>query len=389
VSRLERHLREAVLPTAAGDGLLGPELFAAKLRHTLGDPSLSPEAVLEAAEYDVRTVRAEMVRLARELWPTWCPGAALPTAVTEGSESAAEQRTVRGVLDAIAAQHRAPEELLETCREEVARIEAFCRDLRIIGLPDEPLEIRWTPVFLRSFGGAMLIPPGPLDHGQRSFYAITPIPDDWSAERVESWLREENDRMLRVLTIHEAIPGHFLQLAYSNRAPSLVRSIFWSGVFAEGWAVYVTQVMMDAGYGADDPALMLVHWKFYLRSAINAILDARIQTGGLTTEEAIEFMVEQGFQEEAEARNKDKRARLSSTQLSTYFVGSMAFWAIELEARRRVAAGAGTPPAAVEARELPGGYGVTPGFDRRAHLEAVLAHGTPPPVLLRRILFAD
>jgi uncharacterized protein (DUF885 family) len=153
-------------------------------------------------------------------------------------------------------------------------------------------------------------------------------------------------------------------------------------VFAEGWAVYVTQVMMDLGYGADDPALLLVHWKFYLRGVVNALIDARIHTAGMTTDEAVALMVEGGFQEQAEAVNKDKRARLSSTQLSTYFVGSLGFWEIELERRRRAAQGA-----PIEPRALPGGLGETPGFDYRAHLEGALAHGTPPLPLLKRILF--
>ena len=121
----------------------------------------------------------------------------------------------------------------------------------------------------------MLISPGPLEHGQASYFAITPAPDDWTDEQRESALREDNDRMLRLLTIHEAVPGHYLQGAYANRCPSLPRAVFSSGLFAEGWAVYVTQVMMDVGYGADDPALLLTHWKYYLRCVINAIIDAR------------------------------------------------------------------------------------------------------------------
>jgi hypothetical protein len=234
----------------------------------------------------------------------------------------------------------------------------------------------------------MLNPPGPLDRGQRSFFAITPPDEAWPPERVESSLREYNDRMLRLLTIHEAVPGHYLQLAYSNRCPSLVRAIFGSGVFAEGWAVYVTQVMMDLGYGADDPALMLAHWKYYLRAAINAIIDVRIHGRGMTEAEAIALMVEGGFQEEAEARKKYDRARLDSTQLSTYFIGSMLMWELELERRRRLAADAAGPgaAAAITSRDLPGGLGGSPGFVYREHLETVLAHGSPPIPLLRRIL---
>jgi uncharacterized protein (DUF885 family) len=387
IDRFARHLEVDVLPRSQGEGRLGPELFAEKLRWTLADAELTPDRVLAAAERDVQAVRAEMARLSRDLWPTWCPGQPLPTAASEGSPEAADQRLVRGVLDAIAAVHQVPDDMLDFCRAELERIEAFCRERDVIELPGEPLDIRWTPVFLRAFGGAMLIPPGPLDQGQRSFFAITPIPEDWTADQAESWLREENDRQLRVLTIHEAVPGHYLQLAYSNRCPSLVRAIFQSGVFAEGWAVYVTQVMMDLGYGADDPALMLIHWKFYLRAAINAIIDGRIHAHGMTEEEAVSLMVEGGFQEEAEARNKYKRARLSSTQLSTYFLGSIQLWAVELEARRRLAAARGVDPASIQPPALPGGHGETPGFAYRAHLEGVLAHGTPPIPFLRRVLF--
>ncbi|MDO8483848.1 MAG: DUF885 family protein, partial [Candidatus Limnocylindrales bacterium] len=295
---------------------------------------------------------------------------------------------VRGVLDAVAAEHPKADELLEFCRTENARIEAFCAERDLIGLADEPLEIRWTPAFLRAFGGAMLSSPGPLDKGQKAFFSITPMPDDWTEEQRESNLREDNNRMLRLLTIHEAVPGHYLQGVYANRCPSIVRSMFASGLFAEGWAVYVTQVMMDVGYGADDLALLLTHWKFYLRAVINAIVDARIHTRGMTQEEAVGLMVDGGFQEEAEARAKFDRARLSSTQLSTYFAGSMEMWEIEREVRRRAAIAAGDPRGerAVPEPRVVGGFGETPGFRYRQHLEAVLAHGTPPTSLLRRIL---
>jgi uncharacterized protein (DUF885 family) len=390
LARFEAHLRDVVLPASEGDGRLGTELFAEKLRYTLASDELTPERVLAAAERDYRAVRAEMVRLAHDLWPVWLPGEPLPTAASEGTSAAAEGRLVRGVLDAIATQHQRPDDLLDFCGDELGRIEAFCRSQDVVGLADEPLEIRWTPLFLRAFGGAMLIPPGPLDRGQKSFFAITPPAEDWSPEQVESSLRENNDRMLRVLTIHEAVPGHYLQLAYSNRCPSVVRSIFWSGVYAEGWAVYVTQVMMDLGYGAEDPALLLVHWKYYLRAAINAIIDVRIHGHGMTEDEAVALMVEGGFQEDAEARNKYLRARLSSTQLSTYFIGSMQLWDLERERRRRLAAASDGGPAAPAvdgaAAELPGGLGSTPGFTYREHLETVLGHGSPPIPLLRRIL---
>ena len=374
----EAHLREVVLPASVGDARLGADRFARKMRHTMRSEALTPERILESAEAEFHVIRAEMVRLARDLWPSMRRGEAIPSDVGT---------LVRGVLDAIATDHPAAEELLDYCRAENERIETFCREHDLIGLADEPMDIRWTPVFLQAFGGAMLISPGPLDKGLASFFAITPMPDDWSAERRESYLREDNARMLRLLTIHEAVPGHYLQGVYQNRSSSLARSVFASGLFHEGWAVYVTQVMMDVGYGADDPALLLTHWKFYLRSVTNAIIDARIHTAAMTEDEAVTFMVDGGFQEEAEARAKYRRACLSSTQLSTYYAGSMDMWAIELTARRRAAVAAGADPADIVAGPLPGGFGDTPGFRYRDHLEAVISHGAPPTSLLDRILF--
>lgn len=388
LERFEEYLRDELLPLAEGEGRLGADLFRAKMRRTLKSDAPTPEQILARAEREYPAVRAEMVRIAREIWPAWIPDRPLPGPTSAGSPEAADSQTVREVLDAIAREHQPADRLLDFCRAELDRIEAFCRERDLVGLPDDPLEIRWTPVFLRAFGGAMLSSPGPLDRGQKAFFAITPIPEDWTPEQAESYLREDNDRMLRLLTIHEAVPGHYLQGAYANRCPSIVRAVFWSGVFAEGWAVYVTQLMIDLGYGADDPALLLVHWKFYLRSITNAIIDVKIHTAGMTEQEAISLMVEGGFQEEAEARAKYNRARLSSTQLSTYFIGSTEIWELELERRRRLAASSGDPrgAAAVPEPRLVGGLGETPGFRYREHLETVLAHGTPPMSLLRRLV---
>jgi uncharacterized protein (DUF885 family) len=379
LAEFETHLRDDVLPRSEGEGRLGSELFARKMRHTMRSATLTPERILAAAEGEFEVVRGEMVRLAGEHWGRYRGDEPLPDD---------EGRLVRDVLDTIAQEHPPADGLLDFAREELGRIEAFCRDRNVIGLSEEPLDIRWTPLFLRAFGGAMLDAPGPLDKGQKSFFSITPIPDEWSDEQAESYLREMNSRQLRLLTIHEAVPGHYLQGVYANRCPSIVRSVFWSGLFAEGWAVYVTQVMMDLGYAADDPGVLLNHWKYYLRAIVNAIIDARIHTAGMTEDEAVSLMVDGAFQEEAEARAKYNRARLSSTQLSTYFTGSLEFWEIEHEARRRAAVASGDPhgAAAVPLPQVVGGLGETPGFDYRAHLEACISHGSPPTSLLRRIL---
>ncbi len=377
LTAMATHLADEVVPSVDGPSELGEPLFTAKLRHTLQDPGATAAGVLARAEAEFAAVRGEMVRIAREIWPAWRPGEAVP-----GDEGT----LVRGTLDAIATDHPKADGLVAFCREELGRIEAFCRDRGVIGLVEDPLEIDWTPGFMRSFGGAMLDSPGPLDIGQKTFFSVTPVRDEWSDAERESYLREMNSRQLLLLTIHEAVPGHYLQMVYANRGSSLARRVFRSGLFAEGWAVYVTQVMLDRGYGGDDPALWLVHWKFYLRAVVNAILDVRIHTMGMTSDVAIALMVDGAFQERAEALAKDERARLTSTQLVTYFLGSAGMWEIEDAARRRAAAAAGAGEGAVPAPRVVGGYPATPGFAERAHLEAVIAHGAPPIPILRRIL---
>jgi uncharacterized protein (DUF885 family) len=368
---------------AAGEGRLGADLYARKLRHTLGS-DLTPDQLLERAWADHRAIRAEMLRLARALWPTWIPDEPLPT--PEPGDQAGERAIVARVLDAVAEEHQQPGDLLTWCRDEVERIGGFCREHDVIGLPDEPLRIVWTPVFMRAYGRAFLDAPGPLDRGQSSHFFITPPDDDATPEAVASYLREDNDRMLRLLCIHEGVPGHYLQLAWSNRSPSLVRTVFSNGMFAEGWAVYVEQVLLDLGYGADDPALLLTHWKFTLRAVTNAILDVEVHARGMTEETAMDLMVRQGFQEEDEARAKWLRARITSTQLSTYYVGALEMFDLEAEARRRAATAAGADAASVPDRVIGEILPATPGFRYRDHLEAVISHGSPPVRWIRRIL---
>ena len=350
-------LRDELLPTADGEFRLGRELYERKFHHAL-KATISFDELERRAATTYDDVRAEMLRLARELWPTWIGDEPMPDDA---------DALTRRVLDAIAVDHPQADELLDFCRAEHERILGFVRERDLIGLPDDPLQIIWTPPFLRAFGGAMLIPPGPLDKGLDSFFAITPPPETWTDEQVESMLRENNGRALKILTIHEATPGHYLQLAWSNRCDSLPRSVFGSGVFAEGWAVYVTQVMMDVGYADDDPALMLAHWKYYLRACTNTLMDIRIHAGSMTEADAMRLMVEGGFQERSEASEKWNRARLSSTQLCSYFLGGQEMTELEREARRR----AGDE------------------FAWRPFLESVISHGTPPMPVIRDILYGD
>lgn len=377
VDAFRRTLNDQIVPHASDAFRLGPELFARKLRLTLAS-DITPQDVVARARRDYDLVRAEMLRLARAAWNEWRPGEQMPD---DGDE------TIRSVLDAIARQHPRPDELIDVNKAEIERIETFMREHDVMRLPSEPLQITWTPVFMRAYGRAFLQSPGPLDKGLPSYFWITPPDESLGPEATESYLREDNDRMNVLMAVHEGVPGHYLQGAYANESPSLARAVFASGTFAEGWAVYVTQVLMDLGYRDNEPALMLTHWKFYLRAITNAIMDVAIHTEAMTEEQALELMLGGGFQEEDEARAKWLRARLTSTQLSTYYIGSLEMWDLEVEGRRRAAVASGASEESVPEQRIAGGMGETPGFDYRAHLEAVISHGDPPIKWVRAAMF--
>jgi uncharacterized protein (DUF885 family) len=221
------------------------------------------------------------------------------------------------------------------------------------------------PEFDRGVAVAYCRPAPPLEPRSETLYAISPTPKDWPDARVESFFREYNNYMVQDLTIHEAMPGHYLQLAHSNRfkAPTLVRAIFRSGTFAEGWAVYAEQVMAEAGYGG--PEVRMQQLKMKLRTIINAIIDQKIHTAGMTEKEALDMMMNEGFQEEGEAAGKWVRARLTSTQLSTYYVG-----VLEMNDIRR-------------AYEAKAGGGR---LDYKELHNTMLSFGTPAPKYVREMM---
>jgi hypothetical protein len=268
-------------------------------------------------------------------------------------------------------------EILSRARENVERVTAelreasaemvggpatdFVREHALLTLIDDPCVIEEMPEFARGVAVAYCDPPGPLETADvPTFYCIAPTPSDWPAERVESFYREYNNQMIRNLTVHEAMPGHFLQIAHSRRfrAATRVRSLGWSGPFVEGWAVYAEELMASRGFGG--LPVKLQQLKMQLRMSLNAIIDQSVHCDELSEAEAMALMTDRGFQEEGEAAGKWRRALLTSTQLSTYFVGYT-----------EVSALAAARP-----------FGATP----RAWHDAMLAHGSPPPRHLRTLL---
>jgi len=337
-------LRARVDSTDPGrDPRLGRRLWEARLWHTL-DTELPAGEVLSRA-------RANLERV----------GERLREAAAELTGGPATDETVRQALDVLSRQHPADDTIVDLARVTMEEATEFVRKHDVATLLDDPCVIEEMPEFARGVAVAYCDPPGPLETADLpTFYCIAPTPADWPAERVESFYREYNDHMMRDLTVHEAMPGHFLQLAHARRfrAATRVRALGWSGPFVEGWAVYAEEAMADLGFGG--LPVRLQQLKMQLRMSLNAIIDQLVHCDDLREADAMAMMTGAGFQEEGEAAGKWRRALLTSTQLSTYFVGYT-----------EVSAIAAARP-----------FGATP----KAWHDAMLAHGSPPPRHLGTLL---
>jgi uncharacterized protein (DUF885 family) len=354
---------ESQLPISDGDPRLGEQSYAARLWYTL-DTETAPDALLTRAESDLQAIEEAISELASEI---------------AGAPPRPGQ--VREMLDRAAAQAPVTDQtILPLCERALAQLTARVRELDLVTVPEAPVQLIVMPPARRGVAVAYCDPPGPLEPGPAegsglaapaTFFAVSPTPDDWDAERVSSFYREYNGHMLRNLTVHEAMPGHVLQLAHGARyrGATKVRLAARSGPFVEGWAVYAEELVAAAGLGLtpeDDAGLRLQQLKMQLRSTINAILDVRVHAHGMTEEEAIRLMTQRGHQEDGEAAGKWRRALLTSTQLSTYYVGYREV--SDIAGRLRVA---------------------NPDWSGRQVHDEILAHGAPPPRHLRGLLGLD
>ncbi len=351
----QEFLEKDLLPRANGEWRIGREKFTRKFDLDT-NAGVSADRIYSDALAEFDRVRNDMYVIARQAWSRYCPGAALPPDDAEG-----RRQTIERVLQRMAEDHGRPEQLAQDARATVDSIKRFITTADILALPDpDRCRIIEMPEFQRGNAVAYMASPPPLDPQATGHFAISPPPQSWDADRVRSFLEEYNRHMLQVLTIHEAYPGHYVQMEYANRNPSLIRKVLGSGVFIEGWAVYTEQMMLDQGYGGGDPALRLNQLKFYLRAVANMILDYRMHCEAITDEQAMDLLVKQAFQSEGEARLKVIRSKQSAVQLSTYFTGRMAHYRLRQQIQREMGD-----------RFILGRY----------H-EAILAHGSVPVTYL-------
>ncbi|MBY5991102.1 DUF885 domain-containing protein [Ferrimonas balearica] len=307
LEQLERQLKaEGARSFRIGETLY-EEKFALDIQSGMTAKQLYEKALADRAQ-----AQKQMLSITEQLWPKYFAGQPMPSD---------NQQAVRQLIDHLSARHVKREDFVAEVKAQIPELEAFVRQQDLITLdPNKPLVVRETPPYMRGFAGASISAPGPFDKEANTYYNVTPL-DGMTDEQAESYLREYNHWILQILNIHEAIPGHYTQLVYSNESPSLVKALFGNGAMVEGWAVYAERMMLEEGYGDFEMELWLMYWKWNLRVITNTIIDYEIQVLGADEATVMDHLVNGAFQQQEEAAQKWRRATLSQVQLTSYYAG--------------------------------------------------------------------
>ncbi|MCS3745209.1 uncharacterized protein (DUF885 family) [Xanthomonas arboricola] len=359
VTEQQTWLDTVLVPNAKGDFRVGADKYDQKLKFALLS-SLSRADIKQRAESELKRVRSQMYDIARTVLKDKPGAPKLPASPSDDQQQAA----IEAALELAYADKPARDKVVDDAKAALAQSTEFVRQKDLMTLPDSPVDIILMPEFQRGVAVAYCDSPGPLDKNLKTFYAVSPIPDDWNDQQVDSFLREYNTRMIHLLSIHEGTPGHYLEGWHSAKFPSTLRAVLRSGMFAEGWAVYTERMMQEQGYLENDPLFHLVQLKFYLRTIANAILDQGVHVDGWDRDKAMHLMTHDTFQQESEASGKWVRAQLSSAQLPTYFVGVQE----HLDTRKAVQDKLGKD------------------FNLKAYHDKMLSYGAPPVRFARELM---
>jgi uncharacterized protein (DUF885 family) len=290
---------------------IGKEQYDKKFAYYM-ESAYTAEEMYDKAVKRKTEVQTEMAKLGKQLWPKYFPGEKMGTNDLE---------TVRKVIDKISLHHTTADSFQTAIEQGLPALIDFVNSKKLLYVdPSKPLVVRKEPAYMAGVAGASVDSPGPYDKEGNSYYNVGSL-SGWPADHKESYLREYNDYILQILNMHEAIPGHYTQLVYSNNSPSIVKRLFGSNSMIEGWAVYVERMMMEEGYDNNEPEMWLMYYKWHLRSVCNTILDCSVHVKGMSKEQAIDLLVNQAFQEKAEAEEKWHRVSVTQVQLCCYFTG--------------------------------------------------------------------
>jgi hypothetical protein len=341
---------------------LGKDLYMQKFENDIRSRYKADE-IYEMAKRHKVELHGKMNAITRQLWPKY-----FKTQVPADSLLA-----IRNLIDHLSANHVKPDSFQAAIEKQIPRLVEFINSKNLLYLdPSKPLVVRREPAYMAGLAGASISSPGPYDKNGNTYYNVGSL-SGWSPDKAESYLREYNHYILQILNIHEAIPGHYTQLIYSNRSPSLVKSVFGNGAMVEGWAVYTELMMLENGYGARDgettadPEMWLMYYKWNLRSTCNTILDYGVHVNDLGRDEAINMLVNEAFQQQAEAEGKWRRVTLSQVQLCSYFTGYTEIYNLREEIKKRMGAK----------------------FNLKEFHEKFLSYGSAPVKYIREAMLAD
>ena len=336
---------------------LGRELYDKKFELEIQSGETAEQLYARALEEKDRLL-ARMATLTDLLWPKYFPNSAAPADRTE---------RIGRLIAKLAERHVPRDQFVAAVKRQIPELEQWVRDHDLIDLdPTKPLTVRETPTYKRGVAMAGIEAPGPYDPGAPTYYNVTPL-DELTPERAESSLREYNDWMLPILNIHEAVPGHYVQLVYANKSPSLIKNIFGNGAMIEGWAVYSERMMLESGYGGGTAESWLIYSKWNLRSVCNTILDYGVHVLDMSEADALELLTRDAFQSDQEAAEKWRRVTLTSVQLTSYFSGYAAIY----DLRERLKRERGDA------------------FDLKRFHEQFLSYGNAPVAVIRELMEAS
>lgn len=336
---------------------IGEALYEQKFKFDIVSDYTADELYQKAIAEKER-LHERMYAITEQLWPKYLADNPMP-----------EEKLVaiKQMIDHLSSRHVERENFVEEIRRQIPLIQKFMDDNKLLDSdPTRPLVVREAPEYQRGIAGASVDAPGPYDATANTYYNVTPL-DDYTPEQAESYLREYNYWILQVLNIHEAIPGHYTQLMHANKSPSKIKSIFGNGAMIEGWAVYSELMMMEAGYGDNEPEMWLMYSKWNLRAVINTILDYQVHVLGMQREAAVDMLITEGFQEQTEADGKWRRVTVSQVQLCSYFNGYAEILAFREELKQKMGEE----------------------FDLRNFHNKFLSYGSAPVPVIRRLMLQE
>ncbi len=305
---------------------IGKDYFDKKFDYDIVS-QFTAEEMYEKAVKRKAEIHHQMANLSRQLWPKYFKDVKMPV------DSLV---LIKQMIERLSLNHVKPEDFLSAIEKQIPDLVNFINDKKLIYIdPAKPLKVRKTPGYMEGGGaGASISAPGPFDKDANTYYNVSPL-TGYTPEAAESYLREYNHYVLQILNIHEAIPGHYTQLVYSNNSPSLIKSLFGNGAMIEGWAVYAERMMLENGYGNDEPEIWLLYYKWHLRSVCNTILDYSVHVLNMSEEDAKRLLIEGDFQQEAEAEGKWRRVKLTQVQLCSYFTGFTEIYSLRTELQEK------------------------------------------------------